>query len=149
MKWNFLYPNEYNAYKHAILVLVLGVIMMLLSLIIKSTGVELEETFIWMIVAACSLLFAGSCSIYAAFNKNFNQFLLHAVVSYLSLVVVMCFLAYFISKIPISKAGTYYKILMVVTFCFLVLLSLVNAVRAIIEYAQKEEWNHPKLRRRK
>jgi len=147
--WNFLYPKEYNAFKHAVLTFAIGFVLMLLSYLAKAIGIELEETFLWMIVAACTLLFAASCSIYVAFNIDFNKFLLKAVIAYVFLMVSLGLVAYLFCRIPLQEAGFYKWILIVVTFCFLVFLSLVNAVKAIVEYAQKEEWNQPKIRKRK
>ena len=112
-------------------------------------GVEVDQTFPWMVVAAFALLFAISSSVFVAFNADFNAFFFKAVLSYLGVILLLSLTAYFITGISIGDAGFYKWIIYVISFCFLVFLSLVNAVKRIVDYAQKEEWNQPNLRKRK
>ncbi|MGK0452465.1 MAG: hypothetical protein ACJAXE_003142, partial [Neolewinella sp.] len=43
----------------------------------------------------------------------------------------------------------YKWIYFVVTFGYLVFLSMIAFMKKIVEFAQKEEWNRPKLRQKK
>ena len=47
-----------------------------------------------------------------------------------------------------SEAGSYRWIYIVVAIGYLVFLSLMAMLRKIVEFAQREEWNHPRIRRK-
>ena len=146
---SFLVPEKYDAYKHGLITCGFGLVFIFVSLIMPKLGVEVDQTFPWMVVAAFALLFAISSSVFVAFNADFNAFFFKAVLSYLGVILLLSLTAYFITGISIGDAGFYKWIIYVISFCFLVFLSLVNAVKRIVDYAQKEEWNQPNLRKRK
>jgi hypothetical protein len=57
--------------------------------------------------------------------------------------------AYFFSSISIANAGSYMWIYVVVTFGYLVFLSLMTMLKKVVAFAEKEEWNSPKIRPRR
>ncbi len=146
---DFLIPERYDSYKHAGFTVAFGVVFMLISLLCPKLGIDVDPTFPWMVVAAFALLFAISSSFYVAFNTNFNAYFYKALASYLGLILLLSFLAYFLTGISIGDAGFYKWIIYVISFCFMVFLSLVNAVKRIVDFAQKEEWHQPNLRKHK
>ena len=50
------------------------------------------------------------------------------------------------SGVPLNDAGSYRWIYIVVTVGFIVFLTMVNLMKIIVNYAEKEEWNEPRKR---
>ena len=56
--------------------------------------------------------------------------------------------AWFVSSLSIGEAGSYKWIYFVVTIGYLVFLSMMGFMKNIVDFAQKEDWSHPRLRRK-
>jgi hypothetical protein len=72
-----------------------------------------------------------------------------SIYSFAGLAAASGLLAWGLSGLSISEAGSYKWIYFVVTFGYLVFLSMIAFMKQIVEFAQKEEWNKPKLRQKK
>ena len=48
----------------------------------------------------------------------------------------------------ITEAGSYPWIFIVVSFGYLVFLSLMAVLRTVVDFAQREEWTQPRIRRK-
>jgi len=66
--------------------------------------------------------------------------------SYLALAFATSMAAWGFSGIPLREAGSYRWIYIVVTVGFIVFLSMVNFMKMIVRFAEKEEWNQPRKR---
>jgi hypothetical protein len=55
-------------------------------------------------------------------------------------------LAYLFSGVSIGAAGSYKWLFIVVSVGFMVFLSMVNFMKVIVNYAEKEEWSAPRRR---
>ncbi len=111
--------------------------------------VQMEQLFPWSIATAFSLLFAIFNSLMSLRSDNAMKYWGSSMYSYIGLAAVNGTAAWLFSGIRLSDAGTYRWIYIVVTFGFLVFLSLVNFVRKIVDFAEREEWNQPRIRRRR
>jgi hypothetical protein len=105
--------------------------------------------FYWMTAAAFMLFYAVFSSIASLATDNFLLYWGKAMYSYMALAAAAGFLAYFFSGISIYDAGSMSWLYVVVTIVYLVFMSLVRTLRIIVEFAQKEEWNSPNLRKKK
>jgi len=64
--------------------------------------------------------------------------------AYLGSAFAMGLAAWLFSGIPLGEAGTYRSIYIVVTVGFVVFLIVVNFMKRIVSYAEREEWNQPR-----
>jgi len=103
----------------------------------------------WLVAASFMLFFALFNAILSATSGNLLKYWGRSIYSFMGLALGAGLLAWGFSGIPIGEAGSYKWIFFVVTFGYLVFLSMVAFMKKIVEFAQKEEWNRPKLRQKK
>lgn len=124
-----------------------GAALMVFGWLLTVTGIyRLEPLFAWSIAAAFSLLFGLLNSLMSIRAKSFAQYWGRSMYSYMGSGIAMGLLAWALSGIPLREAGTYRMIYVAVTFGFLVFLSIVNFVKKIVQFAEREEWNQPRKR---
>lgn len=111
--------------------------------------IEISERFPWMVAASFMLLYAMFNSIFSISTNNRASYWGASIYSFLGLAAASGFLAYLISGLAIKEAGSYWWIYIVVTVGYLVFVSMVGAMRNIVEFAQREEWNQPRFRQKK
>jgi drug/metabolite transporter (DMT)-like permease len=110
---------------------------------------EVPARFPWMTSASFLLLFAMFNSVSSLAVDNMMKYWGRSIYSFLGLAVASGLVAYLFSSLSISEAGSFRWIYFVLTFGYLVFLSIVTFMRRIVEFAQKEEWNHPRIRRKR
>lgn len=103
----------------------------------------------WLCAASFLLFFALFNAIMSATSDNLMKYWGRSIYSFLGLAVGSGLLAWGVSGLSIGEAGSYKWIYFVVTFGYLVFLSMIAFMKKIVEFAQKEEWNRPKLRQKK
>lgn len=114
---------------------------------LTATGLfVLEPLFAWSIGAAMMLFFALLNSLMSIRAASFTKYWSASVYSYLGLAFATGLAAWGFSGIPLGEAGSYRWIYIVVTVGFLVFLTMVNFMKVIVNFAEKEEWNHPRKR---
>ncbi len=109
---------------------------------------EVGVRYPWMIAASFLLFFAVFNSLFSLSAKSMARYWQASIYSYLGLAGASGLLAWAVSSVPISEAGSYRWIFIVVTIGYMVFLSLMATIRTIVEFAQREEWNHPRIRQR-
>lgn len=127
-------------------VLIIGLIGKLLQL---SGLMDISDRFPWMTAASFMLFFALFNSVFSLSAKNAMQYWGRSIYSFLGLAIASGLIAWLFSSLTINEAGSYRWIYIVLTIGYLVFLSIVNLMKRIVEFAQREEWNHPRLRNRK
>lgn len=134
----------------AAIVLGLGLIIMIGGAIIRMTGIlSVSNLFPWMTAAAFLLFFSMFNSIFCLSSDDTNKYWGRSIIAYAGLTLGLGLLAYLFSSVPINDAGSYRWIISVLTFGYLVFLSMMGFMKRIVEFAEKEEWNSPKQRKRK
>ena len=131
--------------------IVFGAILVftVLSKLVKLTGLmEVNPRFPWMCSAAFMLFFAMFNSVFSLSSENMMKYWGKSIYSFLGLAVASGLVAYLFSSIPINEAGSYRWIYFVLTIGYLVFLSMMAFMRRVVDFAQREEWNHPRIRRK-
>lgn len=132
---------------------VAGGLMLLMELITLPMGafgpVGFGERLPWIIVTAFMLLFALFNSIFCLASSHSTRYWNQSVISYVLLATAGGLLAWGVSGISINDAGSFRWLFFVVSFSYLVFISIVNLMRIIVAFAMKEEWHAPRLRERK
>lgn len=127
--------------------LVTGTILVLNWLLNFLSPESSDNLFPWSIASAFTLFFAVMNSLLSLRADNFAQYWQASMYSYIALALGSGLLAWGFSGIAISAAGSYKWIYIVVSIGFLVFLSMVNFMKIIVNFAEKEEWNQPRRRR--
>ncbi len=105
-----------------------------------------EPLFAWSIGAALMLFYALMNSLLSIRAVSFVKYWGASIYSYLALAFCTSMAAWGFSGIPLRDAGSYRWIYIVVTIGFIVFLSMVNMMKIIVKFAEKEEWNSPRKR---
>lgn len=126
-----------------------GVILFILvAKLVKLTGLlYVPDRFPWMAAASFLLLFAMFNSVFSLSAENMLKYWGRSIYSYLGLAFASGLAAYFFSAMTIDEAGSYRWIYVVLTIGYLVFLGMMAFMKRIVEFAQREEWNHPRIRR--
>ncbi|MCB0588376.1 MAG: hypothetical protein KDD06_23995 [Phaeodactylibacter sp.] len=124
------------------------IVFIIVAKLVKLTGlVYVPDRFPWMTAASFLLLFAIFNSVFSLAAENMMKYWGKSIYSYLGLALASGFAAYLFSAMSIDEAGSYRWIYIVLTIGYLVFLSMVAFMRRIVEFAEREEWNHPRIRR--
>ena len=129
--------------------LALGAVLVFIGVakLIHLTGLlAVEQDFPWMTAASFLLLFALFNSIFFLSSKNATRYWGRSMYSFMGLAVTSGLIAWGTSSLSISEAGSYWWIFIVVTVSYLVFLSMMNLMRKIVDFAQREEWTQPRIR---
>jgi hypothetical protein len=132
-------------------VYILGLILliMLVAFGLQKTVPDLvSQKFYWLTSTALMLFYAVFNSVACLTSKNMNIYFRDSVYSFAALAVASGYFAYLFSGINIFDAGSYSWLFKVIFIVYLVFMSMIRAMKVIVEFAQKEEWNAPKLKKR-
>ncbi|MBL7775319.1 MAG: hypothetical protein JNK89_04915 [Saprospiraceae bacterium] len=122
--------------------------LILLNLLLNQTGwYSIDRLFPWSIATAFLLLFAVFNSLMSLNADSFLKYWSRSMYAFMGLALGNGLIAWWSSGIPIGQAQSYRWIYIVVTIGFIVFLTMVNLMRKIVEFAEKEEWNQPRKRR--
>ena len=144
-----IYNRAFSPYLQAAALFAAGFVINLIAKIINLVGlVDVSSRFHWKTAATFTLLFAIFNSVFSLSTKNTMKYWGQSIYSFLGLAFASGMVAYLFSSVSINEAGSYRWIFIVVTIGYLVFLSMVTFMRKIVEFAQREEWNQPRKRRR-
>ena len=121
---------------------------LLLGLGSSLSGAELGPRFGYQIAATALLMFGLGNALLSLGAKSINKYWSSSFVSFLLLAGLGLIVAKVLSGLWISEGGSYKWIYMVLTFGYLVVLSIMSAIRGIVNFAEDEEWSQPRSRDR-
>jgi len=116
---------------------------------IRQAARLLPNRWPWLTAASFLLFFALFNAIMSATSQNLMKYWGRSIYSFMGLAAGSGLLAWAFSGVPIGEAGSYKWIFFVITFGYLVFLSMIAFMKKIVEFAQKEEWTKPRLKNRK
>ena len=119
------------------------------SAILGSAGMEFKQNTPWVIAASFILFFAILNALSSLMTDNMDRYWTRSMLSYVAVAGLGGLLAWAFSSLGINEAGSFRWLYIVLTLGYLIFLSIVGAVRKIMEFAQREEWNQPKIRKRR
>ncbi len=142
--------NAKNPVAQAGLVLGISILFMVFTKLMSLIGAaQFQDVIPWTISASFLLFFVVLNSIYSLSSDDINRYWIRSIISYLILAIVSGTLAYLFSSVAFKDAGTIRWIFYVLTFSYLVFLSILNFMKKIVAFAEREEWTAPKKRKRK
>lgn len=133
------------------IITLIGIVLVIIgSKLVNLTGlIEVSERFPWMTACSFLLCFALFNSVFSLSTESMVKYWGRSIYSFMGVAFISGFLAYLFSNKTLSEAGSYWWIYIVVTVGYLVFLGMMAFIRTIVEFAQKEEWNQPKIRSKK
>jgi hypothetical protein len=144
-----IFERKIDPLRQAAMFLAAAVLFMLITLLLNQTGwYEVDRLFPWSIATAFLLLYAVFNSLMSLNSDSSAKYWGRSVYGFIGLAFTNGLAAWLFSGIPLRQAQSYQWIYIVVTIGFLVFLSMINAMRKIVQFAEKEEWNEPRKRRR-
>ena len=114
-----------------------------------NSGDLVGTRFPWLVAAAFLLCFALFNSVFSLSSKTPGKYWGQSMYSFIGVAVVLGGAAWLFSGLSIFDAGSYPWIFVVVTIGYLIFMGMVNIMRNIVQFAQKEEWNAPRTRDKK
>jgi hypothetical protein len=134
--------KTYNPIMQAAFALGSAIAFMLIVKIMKWSGVmALNDRTFWIIAGTAILSFALFNSILSLTSKDMNKYWVYSTASYAVLMVACGGLAYVFSTMTMAQAGSFRWIFIVLTFGYLLFLSMMRFMRKIVSIAQKEDDN--------
>lgn len=126
------------------------VFLLMVAALVSVTGsTPFSGRMPWVMVTAMLLLFAMFNSITCLGTSDPARYWNRSVMAYVALAVFAYGGARLVSGVPIDAAGSFRWLFFVVSFSYLVFVSIVNLIRIIVAFAEKEEWHAPRARTRK
>ncbi|MDP4710054.1 MAG: hypothetical protein NWR67_06225 [Saprospiraceae bacterium] len=143
-----IFQKALNPFVQAAITLGLSLFMLLSSKLVNLTGiVTVSDRFPWTTAATFILFFAIFNSVFSLTAADTRKYWGRSMYAFLGVVLVSGGLAYLFSSISLNDAGSYRWIFFVLSFGYLVFISIMVMARKIVEFAQREEWNQPRHRR--
>lgn len=130
----------------------LGLVLLvdIFSAIISGTNtVGVSNRFPWLCAASFMLFFALFNAVLSAAAPNTAKYWGRSLYSFMGLALGAGLLAWAFSGLKISEAGSYQWIYLVVTVGYLVFLGMISVIKNVVNFAQREEWNKPRLKNRR
>lgn len=118
-------------------------------LLFSAAGSAASETFPWLVATSFLLFFAIFNAVCSLTAKSINKYWGRSITAFLILAGLGIVTAWGISGVSIDDAGSYRWLYFVLGVSYLVFLSMLGFMKNIVEFAQREEWNQPRRRRRK
>jgi uncharacterized membrane protein len=93
----------------------------------------------WIVMTAFILFFTIANSILSLRVENLNKYWAVSIISFVAILACSALTATLLSGLSIDEAGSFRWLFMVLTFGYLVFLSIVRLIRRIVEYAIKQD----------
>ena len=144
-----LFERKIDPVRQAAVVFAGSLAVMLGGWALAATGIfPTDALFAWSIATGFLLLFGIFNSVLSLNADSSMRYWSRSIYSFMGLAFANGLAAWGISGVPVGEAESYKWIYVVVTVGFLVFISMVNAMRKIVEFAEREEWNQPRRRNR-
>lgn len=148
--YNSFYAQAIDPARQAGLVFALSLGALIVAKLLQSTGLsEFQDHFPWTIATSFMLFFIVFNTVFSLSSPDMNKYWVRSVSCYVVLAIVSALTAYLTSSIPFGEAGTFKWLFIVFSFSYLIFLSMVRFMRNIVEFAEREDWQAPKKRKRR
>lgn len=142
------YAKSYSPYVQAGIVLGISLGCMILAKLIALAGMEMETTTAWLLAATFIMFFAIFNCVISLSSEDMEIYYRKSMLSFAGLVAISGIAAWGLSGISLNDAGYYKWIFIVLAVVYVVFMAMMGFMKIIVEFAQKEEWNHPRIRSR-
>jgi hypothetical protein len=121
-------------------IFILTVVMMGFSVLLPAAPYSSTAHIMpWVVLCGMILFFALANSVLSFSAEDGNTYWLHSIISFASLLVIGGLAAWAISGVSINNAGSVRWLYFVLTFGYLVFLSIVNLIKFFVKLAQRQD----------
>ena len=113
-----------------------------------STLLVSNNHFPWLSAASFLFMFALMNSLTMLTIKEQNKYYSQSITSFVGLAVILALTAYLFSGLSIWDAGSYSWIYIVLTIGYAIIFGIISLMKNVVDFAQREEWNQPRIRRK-
>ena len=122
----------------------------LLTYGVQSTeAVALNENMAWKTAGAFLLTFAIFNAVLSLSATHYNKYWNQSAICFLVLLVLQIAVAQFMTGKSIDESGSYKWIFIVICAAYILFMGIVGLMKRIVNFAEGEEWHHPKQRQKK
>jgi len=125
------------------------VIMLICKAFASASSSDVQIDTAWTISASSMLFFTIFNSVFSLSAKEINNYWTRSIISFFGIMIISGLAAYLISGLSLEEVTQYRWIYVVIGFGYLVFVSIIGFMRTIVAFAQKEEWNQPKTRKKR
>ena len=101
--------------------------------------IEGEANMPWVISLAMVLFYALFNSIFSLKATRITRYFSHSILGYMGLVIAGFTFSWLISSLTIDEAGSFRWLIVVMTFGYLIFLSIVRLIKRIVDIAMKQD----------
>lgn len=139
--------NAANPFIQAGVLLGCIIILMLLMKVAMMTGAaDFKPSMPWIISASFILFYTVFNALFSLSSDDMNKYWMRSIAAYFVLAISAAGLSYIVAPFAPEEGGNIRWIFIVLTFVYLVFLSMLNFMKQIVTFAEREEWNAPKKR---
>ncbi|MFT4762721.1 MAG: hypothetical protein ACI9XO_004681 [Paraglaciecola sp.] len=142
------YAKSYSPYVQSAVVLGISLGCMILGEFLELAGMEMDATNAWLLSATFIMFFIIFNSVISLSSKDMEVYYRQSMLSFAALVAISGGTAWLLSGISLNDAGYYKWIFIVLAVVYVVFMAIMGFMKFIVEFAQKEEWNQPRIRNR-
>lgn len=147
---NSIFSKDINPYRQFGIVMIVFSVILILSEIVGASGITaIDPAFPWTLAASFLLFFSIFNSVYSLTAKDDNTYWTKSFICFAAMAALSGLIAYLVAGLSFEDIGPYKWIYIVITFVYLVFLSIIGFMKRIVAFAQKEEWTKPMRRSKK
>jgi len=144
-----IYDKAYDPIIQAGIVLSLILSVIILAKLVNAIGImTVSDQFPWTTATSFMLFFAIINSVVSLASKDLNKYWGRSMLSFAVLAIISAGVAYFFSALSMEEIGPYKWIYFVLTFGYLVFLSILGFMKRIVDFAEREDWQAPRQKKR-
>jgi len=144
-----IYDKAYDPILQAGLVLALVLSVTILGKLVNAIGImNVSDQFPWTTATSFLLFYAIINSVVSLTSEDLNKYWGRSMVSFAVLAAISAGVAYFFSALSLEEIGPYKWIYFVLTFGYLVFLSILGFMKRIVDFAEREDWQAPRKKKR-
>lgn len=135
-----IFTKQIHPFKQLGFALVFTAVVMLIGKLLMTSGSMVSNlVFYWEVCLAAILSYSLFNCIFSITYKNRGQYFSMSILSFALLAIGSGLMAHFLSGISIDEAGSIRWLLVVFTFTYFVFISIVNMMKFIMDFAQKQD----------
>lgn len=140
MTYVSVFEKQLSPVRLAVLILVGVIAISGGAMLLDVSGLmDSKDIFPWEMAFSGILFFALFNAIFSLSAKDPNKYWMHSIFSFIGLVIAVSVVAWLLSGLTMDEAGSFRWILIIFTFSYLLILSIVQAMRKIVGIAQKQD----------
>ncbi len=133
-----IFERQVHPLKQAFMLAFSALVILTIIKFTKGDATDVS-TLYWEVSASCILFYAMMNSIMSMGYDDQNFYWMYSMLGFALLLISTLGLSFLYSGVTIDEAGSFRWMILVFTFGYLILLTIVRSMRKIIEIAQRED----------